>query len=118
MSALALVITRQVAEQLSQALLTLAARQPDIATAESVARRLTSAGVPAEACGHADSCAIHVWVKVGPVNPLRLEAALTRLDLRIADQYPGHTDYTLRLAGIDVPLYVTASTAPLDGPEK
>jgi len=112
MSALSISITRQVAEQMSQALLTLAARQGDIATAESVAQRLADVGVPAEARGTADGCAIHVWVKVGPINPLRLEAALTRLDLRITDQYPGHTDYTLRLAGIDVPLYVTASTAP------
>lgn len=118
MSTLAITITRQVAEQMSQALLTLAARQADIATAESVAQRLSSAGVPAEANGRADGCAIHVWVKVGPVNPLRLEAALTRLDLRITDQYPGHTDYTLRIAGIDVPLYVTASTAPFESPEK
>ena len=118
MSAPSISITRQVAEQTSQALLTLAARQADIATAESVAQRLTSAGVPAEARGTADGCAIHVWVKVGPVSPLRLEAALTKLDLRITDQYPGHTDYTLRLAGIDVPLYVTASTAPFEGPEK
>lgn len=118
MSTLALTITRQVAEQMSQALLTLAARQADIATAESVAQRLSSSGVPAEANGRADGCAIHVWVKVGPVNPPRLEAALTRLGLRITDQYPGHTDYTLRLASIDVPLYVTASTAPFEGPEK
>lgn len=118
MSALSMSITRQVAEQMSQALLTLAARQADIATAESVAQRLSSAGVPAEANGRADGCAIHVWVKVGPVNPLRLEAALTRLGLRITDQYPGHTDYTLRLAGIDVPLYVTSSTAPFESPEK
>lgn len=118
MSALSTSITRQVAEQMSQALLTLAARQGDIATAEAMAQRLSSAGVPAEACGTANGCAIHVWVKVGPINPLRLEAALTRLGLRITDQYPGHTDYTLRLAGIDVPLYVTASTAPFEGPEK
>lgn len=112
MSALAVSLTRQVAEQMSQALLTLAARQSDISAAERVAQQLASAGVQAEARGQADGCAIHVWVKVGPVNPLRLEAALTKLDLRISDQYPGHTDYTLRLAGIDVPLYVTSSTAP------
>ena len=78
MSTLAITITRQVAEQMSQALLTLAARQADITTAESVAQRLSSAGVPAEANGRADGCAIHVWVKVGPVNPLRLTLSPSR----------------------------------------
>lgn len=109
MSALSMLITRQVAEQTSQALMTLAARQPDIATAESLAQRLASAGIPAEARGRADGCAIHIWVKVGPVNPLRLEAALTKLDLLISDQWAGACDYTLRLRGYDVPLYVTAT---------
>lgn len=109
MSALSMSITRQVAEQTSQALMTLAARQPDIVTAENLAQRLASTDIPAEARGRANGCTIDIWVKVGPVNPLRLEAALTKLDLLISDQWPGMSDFTLHLKGYDVPLYVTAT---------
>lgn len=83
-----------------------AAASKRIADAESLAQRLQSAGIPANAFGDIQGAHILLWVTAGPVHADRLEKALTRLDMTESNRFPGVTEWGLRLHGIDVPLYV------------
>lgn len=87
-------------------------RAESITRAEQLAQQLCSSGVPAIANGRADGLHILLYVTAGPVDPTRLERALTRLDLRITDTHPGRTDYELRIEGCDFPIYVMAKLEP------
>lgn len=74
--------------------------------ADTLAQRLTSAGIPAVAHGHIEGLSVLVWVSAGPVDMARMDATLTRLDLAETGRIPGQTECELFLEGIDVPLYV------------
>ena len=73
--------------------------------ADTLAQRLTSAGIPAVAHGWIDGLGLTIWVTTGPVAADRLSEILTRLDLVELDRTPGQHECEFRLQGIGPSLY-------------
>lgn len=77
-----------------------------IQDAEELARRISSAGVPAIASGSIDGDSITIWVAVGPTAVDRVENALTRLDLVETARQVSRYACEMRLQGYQVPLLI------------